>query len=91
MSLHLHRVEPQSAPAPANTIDAVFLVIQRQNGHWSPAARIVTVTEYEDIAEAFAAQQKKLHPQQHFGVFMLRSEAREVQHPIEIVRTGGSS
>lgn len=71
---------------PTGQVTATFLVMQRANGSWSPGAKIITVCESEDIAEAFALQQKKLHPQQAFGVFMLRSEAREVQAPIEIVR-----
>lgn len=64
-----------------------YFVLQRANGHWSPAAKIVTVCESEDVAEAFATMQKKLHPQQFFGVAVLRSEAREVANPVEIVRT----
>jgi hypothetical protein len=92
MSLHLQPV-PDAVPEPssAGTIETVFFVLQRQNGHWSPAAKIVTVCEHEDTAEAFAAQQKKLHPHQNFGVAMLRSEAREVASPIEIVRVEGNA
>lgn len=93
MSLHLQPIEPQPVadPTTAGTVDTVFFVIQRQNGHWSPAAKIITVCDAEETAEAFAAQQKGLHPQQCFGVAMLRSEARPVAKPIEIVRTGGNA
>jgi hypothetical protein len=88
MALHLHAVESDNAGdvVTAAKVDAVFFVIQRQNGHWSPAAKIMNVflTEYE--AEQSAAALKDLHPQQHYGVAVLRSEARYVAKPIEIVR-----
>lgn len=69
----------------------VYFVIQRANGHWSPAAKIVAVCPTELAAEEHAAAEKRLHPQQNFGVAMLRSEAREVANPIEIVRTTGDT
>lgn len=89
IALHLHAVEdvPIPEPLPTQKITPVYLVIQRANGHWSVGAKIITVCDSEDIAEAFASQQKTLHPQQAFGVFVLRSEARTVMQPIEIVRT----
>lgn len=67
-------------------VPPVFLVLQRANGHWSPGAKVVHVTRDEEDAEAYALHHKRLHPQQAFGVFMLRSEAREVENPVEIVR-----
>lgn len=84
MTLTLQRTIPPAADI--CMADEVYFVLQRANGHWSPAAKIVTVFATEQIAEAYAAQQKKLHPQQNFGVAVLRSEAREVAQPIEIVR-----
>lgn len=84
MTLTLQRIMPLADEV--TTVDQVYFVIQRANGHWSPAAKIINVFADEKIAEIFASQQKKLHPQQHFGVAVLRSEAREVSNPIEIVR-----
>lgn len=63
-----------------------YFVIQRANGHWSSAAKIISVCPTEDGAEEYASAEKRKHPQQHFGVAVLRSEAREVAQPIEIVR-----
>lgn len=90
-SLHLHPVETAAPPQPAQTVDTLFFVIQRDNGHWSPAAKIITVHYTEGDAENNAASMKSRHPHQHFGVAMLRSEARTVSHPIEIVRTEGNA
>lgn len=73
-------------PAPAGKSDAVFLILQRINGHWSPSAKVVQIAYSEPDAETQARQLKKMYPHQAFGVFMLRSEAREVANPIEIVR-----
>lgn len=70
----------------ANAMGPTYFVIQRANGHWSSAAKIISVCGNEIIAEEVAAKEKRKHPHQHFGVAMLRSEAREVAHPIEIVR-----
>lgn len=86
-TLHLHPVTDQAAPPdPASKLDAIFLVVQRSNGHWSPAAKIISVCETEHIAEAIAAMSRLKSPQQTFGVFKLRSEARPVAMPIEMVR-----
>lgn len=85
--LHLHAIS-NTDPVAAFKRDKLFLVLQRSNGSWSPGAKIMTVAYEEEVAEAMATQFKKLHPQQIFGVFMLRSEAREVANPIEIVRVG---
>lgn len=84
MTLTLQRIVPPEAE-PCVT-DRVYFVLQRSNGHWSPAAKVLSVFATEQIAETFAAQQKRLHPQQHFGIAVLRGEAREVSSPIEIVR-----
>jgi hypothetical protein len=85
MSLHLHPVE-NAGPTPLPHIDTVFFVIQRGNGHWSPASKVIYVTDDQDIAEAFAAQQKKLHPQQTYGVAKLRSEIHIIDS-LQIIRT----
>lgn len=68
--------------------DPTFFVIQRQNGHWSIAAKIIGVFSSEPLAEAAAQVAKETHPHQTFGVAALRSEARVVAKPIEIVRVG---
>lgn len=82
MTLHLQPAPEDSEPA----APATFLVLQRANGHWSPGAKVVHVTRDEQDAEAYALHHKRICPQQAFGVFMLRSEAREVKNPVEIVR-----
>lgn len=64
----------------------VYFVIQRANGHWSSAAKIISVCPTEQSAEDQAAAEKRKNPYQNFGVAVLRSEAREVAQPIEIVR-----
>lgn len=86
-TLHLHPIS-DATPAPDLTskLDVVFLVVQRSNGHWSPAAKILSVHETEPVAEAIAALSRLKSPQQTFGVFKLRSEARPVAMPIEMVR-----
>jgi hypothetical protein len=91
MSLHLHPVETPPVADPAPRIEKVFFVIQRSNGHWSPAAKITHVMEQEWQAEDMAAKLKSQHPQQHYGVAVLCSEAHTVAHPIEIVRTEGNA
>lgn len=68
------------------TASPVFLVAQRANGHWSAAAKIIATYDTEANAETVAIEQKRAHPAQHFGVFALRSEARAIPEPIEIVR-----
>jgi len=70
----------------AAAMGPVYFVMQRANGHWSPAAKIIAICPSEQAAEDQAAAEKRLHPQQNFGVAVLRSEAREVAQPIEIVR-----
>jgi hypothetical protein len=70
------------ADAPAS----VFFVLQRQNGHWSVGAKIMGVFSDEAEAEHAALGLKTGHPQQSFGVANLRSEARTVPQPHEIVR-----
>jgi hypothetical protein len=84
MTLTLQREVPL-AEQPVQA-DKVFFVLVRSNGHWSPGAKIVGVYATEAVAELHAAQQKKLHPHQVFGVAALCSEAHEVKDPIEIVR-----
>lgn len=73
----------------AEAVDAngpTYFVLQRANGHWSTAAKIISISANEKIAEAIAAKEKRAHPHQSYGVAVLRSEAREVPNPIEIVR-----
>jgi hypothetical protein len=87
MSLHLHPVE-NAGPTPLPHIDAVFFVIQRGNGHWSPASKVIYVTDDYLTAEHFACQQKKLHPQQIFGISKLVSEVHIIDS-LQIIRTPG--
>jgi hypothetical protein len=75
-------VECAAAAAPRQT----FFLIQRQNGHWSPGAKIIAVYEDQGVAEAAAILSKKDHPQQHYGIASLFSEALPVANPVEIVR-----
>ena len=91
MSLHLHPVEAAASPRAVAPLDTVFFVIQRDNGHWSPAAKIITVHYTELDAEEAAARLKVRYPHQSFGVAMLRSEARNVASPVEIVHTKGNA
>lgn len=96
--IHLHAIEGE---APQSVLDdeaetemameiaplaAAFFVLQRQNGHWSVAAKVMAVFDREDAAEQAALALKRGHPQQHFGIAMLRSEAREVEVPFKIVK-----
>lgn len=67
-------------------LPSTYFVLQRPNGDWSPAARILSVHDTEAAAEAAAARQKQLRPHQLFGVAALRSEIRQVKKPLEIVR-----
>jgi hypothetical protein len=85
MSLHLHPVE-NAGPTPLPHIDTVFFVIQRDNGHWSAAARIIFVCDSADDAERFAQRQKKLHPHQHFGIAKLHAEIHIIDS-LQIIRT----
>lgn len=85
MTLTLQRLVPVAETA--IVAERVYFVLQRANGHWSPAAKILGVFASEDVAELHAAQQKKRNPHQAYGVAVLCSEAREVKQPIEIVRT----
>lgn len=66
--------------------EGVYFVLQRLNGHWSRGAKIMEVFASESLAETHAANLKDQYPLQCFGVAALRSEARMVEHPIEIVR-----
>lgn len=84
-NLHLRAVETVAEDA-AHTVAPIFFVIQRANGSWSPAAKIISVFSEQIVAEMEASRLKNLHPQQAFGVAALRSEARPVAEPIIIVR-----
>lgn len=89
MTLNLQRIVPvEEAACP---VESIYFVLQRANGSWTPGAKIISVFATEQVAEVFAAEQKKKHPQQVFGVASLRSEAREVENPIQIVRTTGEN
>lgn len=86
-TLHLHSIQDAIPDhALAGAVDTVFFVIQRANGHWSVGAKIIDVFNNEAAAEAAASDHKRKQPQQNFGVAMLRSEARNVVNPVEIVR-----
>lgn len=67
-------------------VEPVYFVIQRQNGHWSLTAKIMAIFYNEVLAETHAANLKDQHPQLHFGVAALHSEARTVANPVQIVR-----
>lgn len=90
MSIHLTAIEGgDEAPAVTNlaaAVEPVWFVIQRANGDWSPAAKILHVFQTEESAEREALHMKRIHPAQNFGVAMLRSEAREAPEPFQIVR-----
>jgi hypothetical protein len=68
------------------SVATVYFVIQRQDGHWSKAAKVMSVHPTEPEAELAARHLKETYPHQCFGVAVLRSEARHVPKPIEIVR-----
>lgn len=67
-------------------IPCCYLVIQRSDGDWSPATKIIGVYPNEMLAEDRAAKEKLEHPHQHFGVASLRSEAHTVPNPVQMVR-----
>ena len=80
---------PRQIPLPADRkTQACYFVIQRSDGEWTPASKIIAAYPSEVLAEDRAAKEKLEHPQQHFGVMALRSEARTVMQPVEIVRVG---
>ncbi len=81
MTLTLQKIAEGVRP-----FEPFYFVLQRANGQWSSAAKIIAVCATERDAEDYAAQKKRLNPQQNFGVAALRSEAREVANPVEIVR-----
>jgi hypothetical protein len=91
MTITLHAIADAPPETPVvDTVPAVdpcYFVIQRANGQWSPAAKILFVFQNEQDAERQALVMKRLHPGQHFGVALLRSEARENPEPFQIVRT----
>lgn len=87
--IHLHSVHDHVDDGVMHLnegVQPIFFVIQRGNGHWSVAAKIMSLFPSEDLAEAEAKRLKDEYPQQTFGVAQLRSEARIVPDPIEIVR-----
>lgn len=64
----------------------LYFVIQRTDGaDWTTATKIFGFFATEGDAEAYAIKMKTTHPQQYFGVAVLRSEARPVSQPVEIV------
>ena len=80
---------PRQIPLPSDrSTPPSYFVIQRSDGEWTPASKIIAVYPSEVLAEDRAAKEKLEHPQQHFGVMALRSEARTVMQPVEIVRVG---
>ena len=84
--LHLRPIH--TAQQHTGAIEPVHFVIRRDNGSWSPAAKIMAVFSTAEEAEEEAARLKTQYPQITFGTAALRSEAREVVKPIEIVRVG---
>jgi hypothetical protein len=85
MSLHLRSLR-DLPPDLASSSDAVYFVLQRADGHWSPGARIIGVYGSAQVAELAARKQKRTYPQRCFGIAVLTGEAREVADPIEIVK-----
>lgn len=67
-------------------IPLCYLVIQRSDGDWGPATKIIGAYPNEVLAEDRAQKEKLEHPQQSYGVAALRSEARTVPNPVEMVR-----
>lgn len=79
-----------AVPNDAPKLDPAFFVLQRNDGEWSPATRIIQVFGQLNIAELRAAELKKQFPHQTFAVAALWSEARHVPNPVEIVRLMGN-
>lgn len=67
-------------------VEACYFVMERDGSIWSPAAKILKVYHDEQSAEDEAIALAEDHPKRHFGVGVLRSEARHVRKPVEIVR-----
>lgn len=87
--VHLHTIENGHRTDEVETtakVDAAYFVVERDGAQWSPAAKIWHVFPQEPQAEAAAKSMKEIYPQRHFGVAVLRSEARHVRKPVEIVR-----
>lgn len=80
--LHLRPIDEASAPK----LERSFFVMQRCDGHWTAAAKILSVHVSQDEAEQEAERLHKLHSQQVFGVFPLVSEIRTRPDVTEIVR-----
>lgn len=77
-------------PPDAPKLDPAFFVLQRNDGEWSPATKIIQVFGQLSIAEMRAAELKKQFPHQTFAVAALWSEARHVPNPVQIVRLMGN-
>ena len=83
----LHHPDAPPPPAPAPEPKKSFFVLQSESFEWlSASTRITGMFITLDFAEAEAMRLKAKHPSLHFGVARLISEAREVKHPVEIVR-----
>ena len=87
MSERLH-LRPIPAADSASKPDAVFLVVRRENGHFSPAAKVMAVFNDERDAESEASRLHEQYPSIVFGVFALRSEARTKPVITELARIG---
>jgi len=85
VTLHLHAV---NTPVADDAVKPLFAVVQRRNGDWSPDARIIALFDREAEAELFATEYGRTHPHLRFGIWQLRSEARLVEKPVQVVRAG---
>lgn len=82
MSAAIAVAVPQDPPK----LEPAFFVLQRNDGEWSPATKILQVFTQLNLAELRATDLKKQFPHQTFAVAALWSEARHVPNPIQIVR-----
>lgn len=82
----MNRALAIAVPSDAPKLEPAYFVLQRNDGEWSPATKVIQVFVQLQLAEFRAADLKKQFPHQTFAVAALFSEARHVPNPIEIVR-----
>ena len=81
-----HNGDHQDEVVTSAKVEACYFVMERDGSIWSPAAKILKVFHDEVSAEDEALALAEAHPKRCFGVAVLRSEARYVAKPVEIVR-----
>jgi hypothetical protein len=86
MSQHNGNGDHQDEVVTTAKVEACYFVMERDGSIWSPAAKILKVFHDEKSAEDEAVALAEDHPKRFFGVAVLRSEARHVRKPVEIVR-----